>query len=272
MQATANNSAAETLDSLAREFQSLPIASLAPALVLLLGGLLLLIAGRHLLRPVLMVVAVLFGAMLAPSLLGPYFPGIGSVVLAVLGALGAVAFMALAWRLVLGVAFGVVAAFLCAFIAMLGVDAGMVDARSPSDPTTVAVAPADAEFHSGIREHAPTAIAPLVRWADARWLAEPSQVRTLLFAAAAGGGFVGLVVGVWLPQSTAALLTSLVGSIFTLVGALPFIARYSDRAASGVHPIAWICLWTALALGGWIFQTSRAAGAAPDAGDRPVPT
>ena len=51
-------SATDTLDSLAREFQQLPIASLAPALVLLLGGLLLLIAGRHFLRPVLVVTAV----------------------------------------------------------------------------------------------------------------------------------------------------------------------------------------------------------------------
>ena len=53
-------SASETLDTLAQQFQQLPVASLAPALVLVLGGALLLIAGRHFLRPVLVVMTVLF--------------------------------------------------------------------------------------------------------------------------------------------------------------------------------------------------------------------
>jgi len=90
-------------------------------------------------------------------------------------------------------------------------------------------------------------------------------VRTLLTAAAAGAGFVGLVLGAWMPQSAAALLTSLVGSILTLVGAVPFLAKYSDRIASGPHPIGWLLLWLALALGGWLFQTSRAARTQPAA-------
>lgn len=258
-------SATDTLDSLAREFQHLPIASLAPALVLLLGGLLLLIAGRHFLRPVLVVTAVLVCAMLAPSLLGGVFPSINGSVLAVLGGLFGLAAMALAWRLVLGAATGLIAAFACAVIAMMAVDAGWIDARAPGDTLAPGPTQAEVEAHNALVAHSPELIHPLVGWADSRWLAEPKQVRTLLRAAAAGGGFIGLILGAWMPQSAAALLTSLAGSILTLVGAVPFVARYSDRVASGPHPIGWLLLWLAIALAGWLFQTSRDAKASPGA-------
>jgi hypothetical protein len=258
-------SATDTLDSLAREFQQLPIASLAPALVLLLGGLLLLIAGRHFLRPVLVVTAVLVCAMLAPSLLGGVFPSIHGTVLAVLGGLFGLASMALAWRLVLGAATGLIAAFACAVLAMLAVDAGWIDARSPNDALAPGPTQAEIDAHNTLVARSPEVIHPLVEWADSRWLAEPKQVRTLLTAAGAGAGFVGLVLGAWMPQSAAALLTSLVGSILTLVGAVPFLAKHSDRIASGPHPIGWLLLWLALALAGWLFQTSRAAKAQPSA-------
>ncbi len=246
-------SASETLDSLARQFQQLPVASLAPALVLVLGGALLLIAGRHFLRPVLVVMTVLFGAMLGPSILGGVLPRFGSVFLAFLGGLSGLIFVAIAWRLVLGAATGVIAAFACALLAMLAVDAGLIDARSPVDtPPALAV-----DAHAVIIDRAPAIVHPLVQWADARWFAEAPQVRTLLGAAAIGGGFIGFVLGAWLTASSAALLTSMAGSICMLVGAMPFLARYSDRAAQGVHPVGWLLLWLALSIAGWLFQTWR---------------
>jgi hypothetical protein len=253
--------ATETLDALARQFQQLPVASLAPAIILLLGGTLLLIAGRHLLRPVMVAITVLFGALLGPSLLGGVFPGLGGFVLAFLGGLAGLLFVAVAWRLVLGAATGVVAAFACAFLAMLLIDAGFVDARL-GDPTAPAMSAADAEAHRTVVDRAPAIVHPLVDWADARWRAESDQVRVFLLAAAAGGGFIGLVLGAWLTAESAALLTSLVGAIFTLVGAMPFVAKFSDRAAQGAHPLGWLFLWLALALAGWLFQTRRQASAA----------
>ena len=258
-------SASETLDSLAQQFQQLPVASLAPALVLVLGGALLLIAGRHFLRPVLVVMTVLFGAMLGPSILGGVLPRFGSVFLAFLGGLSGLIFVAIAWRLVLGAATGVIAAFACARLAMLAVDAGLIDARSPVDARTPvdARSPVDTppalavDAHAVIIDRAPAIVHPLVHWADARWFAEAPQVRTLLGAAAMGGGFIGFVLGAWLTASSAALLTSMAGSIFMLVGAMPFLARYSDRAAQGVHPVGWLLLWLALSIAGWLFQTWR---------------
>ena len=241
------------------------MASLAPALVLVLGGALLLIAGRHFLRPVLVVMTVLFGAMLGPSILGGVLPRFGSVFLAFLGGLSGLIFVAIAWRLVLGAATGVIAAFACALLAMLAVDAGLIDARSPVDARTPvdARSPVDTppavsvDAHAVIIDRAPAIVHPLVHWADARWFAEAPQVRTLLGAAAMGGGFIGFVLGAWLTASSAALLTSMAGSIFMLVGAMPFLARYSDRAAQGVHPVGWLLLWLALSIAGWLFQTWR---------------
>ena len=266
-------SATDTLDALAGQFQRLPIESLAPAIVLLLGGLLLLIAGRYFLRAVMVVTTVLLGAMLGPSILGGVFPTLGGTVLAFIGGLVGLVFVAIAWRLVLGAATGVIAAFACAIAAMLLVDAGFIDARragdQPGSGDTAEVAAADAAAHRSIVEHTPALVHPLVEWADARWRAEPQQVRTLLGAAAAGGGFIGLVLGAWLTAESAALLTSLVGSIFTLVGAMPFLAKYSDRIAQGAHPVGWLLLWIALALAGWLFQTRHTKPPAGSGSDHP---
>jgi hypothetical protein len=273
MPPTPPSSATATLDSLAEQFQRLPIESLAPAIVLLLGGLLLLIAGRYFLRPVMVVTTVLLGAMLGPSILGGVFPTLGGMVLAFLGGLIGLVFVAIAWRLVLGAATGVIAAFACAIAAMLLVDAGLIDARRagdlPGSSSAPEVAASDAATHQSIVEHTPALMHPLVEWADARWRAEPQQVRTLLAAAAAGGGFIGLVVGAWLTTESAALLTSLVGSIFTLVGAMPFLAKYSDRIAQGAHPVGWLLLWLSLALAGWLFQTRHAKPAKGGGGEAP---
>ena len=73
-QTTTLPSAATTLDSFSLQLQDLPVASLVPAGILLLLGLLLLICGKHLLRPVLVIAIVLAGALLGVPLLGSIMP------------------------------------------------------------------------------------------------------------------------------------------------------------------------------------------------------
>ena len=252
-----SSSAAATLDALARELQQLPIASLAPALVLLLSGLLLLVAGRHFLRPVLVMATIGLGALLGVPLLGPFMPRVGGVVLTILGGALGLLIVAVAWRVMVGAATGIITAFACGLIAMMGVDAGFVDARSTQDTPVTQVRLDEVAAHDELLQRVPTIIAPLVMWADARWQVEPPQVRTLLTAAAACGAVIGFVLGTWLIESSAAMLTSLMGALFTLVGAMPFLARMFDRAAEPVAPVAWLLLWAALALAGWLLQTSR---------------
>jgi hypothetical protein len=248
---------ADTIGSLAREFQSLPIASLAPAAVLLLAGLLLLVAGKHILRPVLVVTTVLLAALVGTPILTQFFPRLEGPLLVLVAAAIGLVLVAITWRLMLGAATGVVTAFACASLALAGVHAGFIDARSASDAPSDAITLEEFAEREALVERAPAHIRPLVAWADARWHEEPKQVRTLLRAAAAGGAFVGLVLGTWLPQSSAAFLTSLVGGLFVLIGGMPFLARVVDRAAEPMPPIAWLALWAALALGGWLLQSSR---------------
>lgn len=269
--ATTDATTNATLDALSREFATLPLLSLAPALVLLLGGLLLLIAGRHLLRPVLVVTFIVGGALLGAPVLGALEPKYGAtfagrVVFTGLGAVIGLVAVATLWRIVYGIALGIVLGFGLSLVALIGIDAGMIDARAPGETASVTAVPSAEVTAFGDRTPGP--VRPLVAWSDARWRSEPEQVRTFLMAAAAGGAFIGLVLGAWMPQASAAFLTSLVGGAFTLVGALPFLARVSERFAGPVPPIAWLLLWLALALFGWILQTWRGD---PDAEEAPPP-
>lgn len=259
----ASPAAQATLDSLARELQNLPIASLAPAAVLLVGGLLLLAFGKHLLRPVLVIAIIVAGAVLGAPLLGLLAPELGPVVLTVLG--GAIGLLvgAVAWRLFLGAATGVVAAFACALLAMLAIDAGLVDARSPADTPAAETRLDEIAARDALLERSPAVLRPLVAWCDERWYSESPQVRTFLGAAAAGGALVGLILGAWLAQSSAAFLTSLVGAMFTLVGGMPILARFIDRAAEPVAPIGWMLLWLSLAGAGWLVQSAQKDRDAP---------
>ena len=256
-QTTTVPSATATLDAFSLQLQDLPLGSLAPAGVLLLLGILLLVCGRHLLRPVLVVAIVLAGAMLGVPVLGGLMPDTHGLVLTLLGGLAGAVIAAIAWRLFLGAALGVTLASLCALVALLGVDAGFIDARSAADAPPAAVTLSDIADRDRVIERSPEPVRPLVAWADAKWHAESPQVQVLLKAAAIGAAFVGLVLGAWLPQGSAAFLTSLVGSLFALLGGMPFLLRALERGDEPVRPVAWLLLWGALAGAGWLLQSWR---------------
>ena len=270
-QATPPPSATTTLDAFGLQLQDLPVASLVPAGVLLLLGLLLLVTGKHLLRPVLVIAIVLAGAMLGVPVLGPLMPDVHGLVLTLLGALAGAVIAAVAWRLFLGAALGVTLASFCALLALLGADAGLIDARSAADAPPAVVSLSDVADRERLVERSPAMIRPLVAWADAKWHAESAQMQVLLKAAAFGAAFIGLVLGAWLPQGASAFLTSLVGSLFALLGGMPFLLRALELADEPIRPGAWLLLWLAMAGAGWLKQSWRAerpvGQAAPDDGD-----
>ena len=135
----------------------------------------------------------------------------------------------------------------------------VVMARGPHRHRDARAIDADRER---LLERSPAPIRPLVAWADVKWHAEPPQVQVLLKAAAAGGAFIGLVLGAWLPHGAAAFLTSLVGALFALVGGMQFLLRAIERGDEPVRPFAWLLLWLALSGAGWIFQSWRSESAA----------
>ena len=253
----------ETVESLGRELQSLPIGSAAPALLLAILGIVLLVAGRHLLRPVLVVALLALGATVGGTILGGLLPRLAGLPAALLGAVAGVVVAALAWRVLYGVATGLVGGFAAALVALVLVHAGFLDARTPDgaagdDGDPVAIRLDEVAERERIVDGAPAAIRPLVEWSLERWESEEPQVRTLLLAAAGAGMFIGFAIGLWLPQQAAAALTSLTGALFTLLGGMPLLAAMSGRSPSDVAPVGWLLLWLALALAGWIIQSWRA--------------
>ncbi len=266
----------ETLQGLALEVQTLPLLSLAPAAVLLAGGLVLLLFGQRLLKPVLVLALLLASVLFAPPVLALVFTSIGAGLATALGVLLGVVLAAITWRVALGAATGVAIAALATLLVFTGVESGFIDARTPTGGVGSSTESTSADLATiAARDErlarSPEFLRPLVAWADDRWHAEPAQVRTLLKAAAAGGAFIGFVLGVWLPRSAAAFLTSIIGALFAVSGALPLAAHLAGRPVSPVAPIGWLLLWAALALAGWIFQSSRAESArdGPDAPARP---
>lgn len=268
----------ETLQGLALEVQTLPLLSLAPAAVLLAGGLVLLLFGQRLLKPVLVLALLLASVLFAPPVLALVFTSIGAGLATALGVLLGVVLAAITWRVALGAATGIAIAALATLLVFTGVESGFIDARTPTGFLGASPAGESAETDLATiaarderLARSPEFLRPLVAWADDRWHAEPAQVRTLLKAAAAGGAFIGFVLGVWLPRSAAAFLTSIIGALFAVSGALPLAAHLAGRPVSPVAPIGWLLLWAALALAGWIFQSSRAESArdGPDAPARP---
>jgi hypothetical protein len=264
-QTTTASSATATLDAFSLQLQDLPVTSLLPAGILLLLGLLLLVCGKHLLRPVLVVAIVLAGAMLGVPLLGGLLPDSHGLVLTLLGGLAGALLAAVAWRLFLGAALGVTLAFFCALLALFGADAGLIDARSAADAPPSSITLSEVADRQRLIERSPEPVRPLVAWAEAKWHAESPQVQVLLKAAAFGGAFIGLVLGAWLSQGASAFLTSLVGALFALLGGMPFLLRALERADEPVRPIAWLLLWAALAGAGWLLQSWRAASEPNDA-------
>jgi hypothetical protein len=261
----------QTLESLALKAQSLPLMSLASVVALLVGGLILLLFGQRLLKPVLVAALFLASVLFAPPVLALVFTSIGAGLATALGVAIGVVLAAITWRVALGATTGVVAASLAVLLVISGIEAGLIDARTPTGGTASDAAAsttgADNDGTTSLAAVAarderlarsPEFVRPLVAWADDRWHAEPAQVRTLLKAAAAGGAFIGFVLGVWLPQSSAAFLTSVVGGLFAVSGALPLAAHLAGRPIAPVAPIGWLLLWAALALAGWLFQSSRA--------------
>jgi hypothetical protein len=270
------------LNDLAESVRGLPIESLAPAGVLVLGGLLLLAFGRKLLKPVLVVAAIFGGVVVAVRIGHAFAPSMSPFLFASAGALAGVLAVMLFYRVALAIALGAIGAVAAMLIATTAAEFGFVDVGPQPDAAEVApVAPLADRVPMGLSDgeralvgeridgvapglgpavldwldRASRLLTEVGLWIEGRWDTMPRPMRTLLLASAAAGGFFGFVAGIASPAFAAAAVTSLFGSLLVLFCGLPILSRFAaaDPLASA-PPVAWLATWLGLALAGWVFQ------------------
>ena len=260
-----------TLHEAALRLQELPLLDLAPAGLLAIVGLLLLFYGQKLLKPSLVCAAIIIGAWVAGPFVGMLSPPIASKVPSllwpILGGIAGLVLIALSWRLLVALTFGIVLAAVFVVGSRALVEAGFIDAQASPSAALVAedassTLLSDALVKSAAKldgvgpavERVHTAVRPLILWINARWEAEPPQMRTLFLATSATGMFMGVLLGLFLAKDIAALLTAVVGALFLLVGGLPLAERYSTSFAEPMHPFTWMLVWAVLAAIGFFAQ------------------
>lgn len=254
-----------SLTSLAEWVRGLPVASLAPVGLLFVAGLLLLAFGQRLLKPVLVLAAIFCGVILAARVGQSIQPSISPLVWSAIGAVAGLITAVLSYRLVLGLAVGVIGAAVAMLLALTAAQLGWIDAgagppppvraegiRPLVDDPLVAAAlivqnaadgtPATNEPSAlskqldGVSpglgptvvawlDHLNGLLSSVGQWADERWGAMPKPLRTLLMASGAAGGFLGFATGLACPTWAAATLTSLFGSLLVLICGAPLLSR-----------------------------------------------
>lgn len=254
---------------------SLPALANAGAVVALVAGLVLWIAGGKVLRPLLallgFVAGAAGGALVATRLFPADAAGIpsgyaGVAVGSLVGALLALALFRFAMAAGAGVVFaaaGVLAAgvYLSFTPGGLPLDAagareaasrliGPAATASLSRASTATAAPDDA---------APNTLADAARAETAGlWARLPESSRAILVGAGLLGALAGLGLGALAPARAAAVVTAWLGSVLWLAS-LAWLAstlHIPGRQFLDQGPLAWMAIWLVVALIGLAVQTS----------------
>lgn len=99
----------------------------------------------------------------------------------------------------------------------------------------------------------------------------PGPTRTFLIAATAAGAAVGLGIGLLFAKAANAAAAAVLGAMLLLGCGLPLMEAWIPAVRSPAHPLGWVFLGGALALGGWAFQM-RPKDAAKPAPQQPQTT
>lgn len=162
-----------SLSALAEWVRGLPVSSLAPVGVLFVAGLLLACFGQRLLKPVLVLASMFFGVVLLARLGPTLSASIPPLAWSAIGAVGGIIVAVLSYRLLLGIAMGLVGATVAILLALTAVQLGLIDVTSTPpplhgeadgerDPIVVTLA----AFERGAVAHVPVALAALERQAE----------------------------------------------------------------------------------------------------------
>ena len=110
-----------SLSALAEWVRGLPVSSLAPVGVLFVAGLLLACFGQRLLKPVLVLASMFFGVVLLARLGPTLSASIPPLAWSAIGAVGGIIVAVLSYRLLLGIAMGLVGATVAILLALTAV-------------------------------------------------------------------------------------------------------------------------------------------------------
>jgi len=251
---------------------NLPGLSLALALLAIVGGTILWLAGSRIIRPVGAVVGGLLGATLASGVIAGFLsdrtqlPGIPVLALLLGGVLGALAGL-LAYRLICaGLAGGCVATLvLLATLGVISKTAPHVEVTSndtrwhlaalrntpndaPSRGTTQTLHSPQRLDQEGLTLRSFVPLAALDRWDS---ITPTQRSGALLVASIAGvlAGFAGLIA----PKRSSAFTASILGSGIALAG-LAWLTQHTTLAATeSLTP--WLIAWGLLALLGLAVQS-----------------
>jgi hypothetical protein len=154
-----------SLSALAEWVRGLPVASLAPVGVLFVAGLLLLCFGRKLLKPVLVLGSIFAGIMVAARLGQAIQPSISPLIWSAAGAIAGLVTAVLSYRLLLGLAMGLIGATVAILLALTAVQLGWINVTSQPPPVRAHLAPGAVDG-SEVR----AAIGSGVRWPVQEWM------------------------------------------------------------------------------------------------------
>jgi len=253
----------------------------------LIAGLILWLAGRKVLKPVVAIAGAglggILGSSMAPSMglgnvHGVPSDAIGLMVGAILGIIAAVAVFRIA---VAATAAGTVSlAGLVVAAAVMQFTPGAD--RRPDNPLLVhQTAAASVTAIPALAQDGPTPPSPAGRVQDfvgnsldqalAIWEQYPPQDRLILAAAGLIGAGIGLAIGMMMPKKAVAAGTAIIGPALWIPSAISLVETFrlpGHDWVSNATPAAWAGAWFMAALIGYLFQ---AGGANKPAPARPEP-
>lgn len=281
-----------------------PTAPWIAAIVTVLAGVVLWLAGARVLKPALALLGLLCGgasgALLFPMFSAPGAPTPGNIDpawigLACGGILGLLATL-LAYRTAIAVSLGVVCATL-AFVATAGV-LGVAQLHAPdrtaeadTSPKIWIVSHGDSPAsgtHGGFVRpiqntvHADEPVSTIgltgpaaslefavrerLDIATDHWRTLSRGTQMTLLLSTLGGLLAGMILGLAATRSATALLTASVGSAAWMLGVAWLATQLTPGLIerAGVQPVGWITIWLTLAAGGMFLQRQR-RGNAPTA-------
>jgi hypothetical protein len=235
-----------------------------PAVIGLVCGFVLLLAGGKVLRPVAILLGGAGGALGGSTLLTGVLPeslygvsgqwvglGIGVVV----GMVAAAVLFRAAMAAAGAVTFGAAGVLACA------IWMGGLPQATPTvvDNTVQNVVLVSMTSQVGSDGSALGQAAQSV-WGDAQgaWASLSPDARLRLIASGLGAGMLGLLIGALMPRKAAALLTALLGS-GVFLASLCWVTHVGDlpgRELLEHGPTAWLAIWAVVAGAGLVFQLS----------------